>query len=180
MAVLGLGAGPASAAPPDRHCVSPEGIDLNALHATWHRIVTGFCPVVLAGEHWVPAGGWVTNATHELIPAGYVPAAPTPIEDFNAKFVTAPYVVDAGTRQERAYTFGSGILQKGLSYPGTPLPMTGFLAVLGPLSVGTHTVDLYVTLGADHWDGFGLDPSSDLIPAGVTHWPRTVFEVVPH
>ena len=59
------------------------------------------------------------------------------------------------------------------------LPMTGILPVLKPLSVGAHTVEIFLTLSTDHWDGFGLEPSENLVPAGVTHWASTTFDVRP-
>jgi hypothetical protein len=102
----------------------------------------------------------------------------TPIEDFSPKVVTVRYVVDAGTRQERTYWFHpADVLQTGLTHPPTGLPLTGFIAVFKPLPVGAHTVDIYVTLSADHSDGFDVDPTADLIAAGKTHWAHYTLEV---
>lgn len=160
------------------HCINPEGHDLNELHDTPLRIVTDFCTVTVVGERWIPAAGWVTNTSHEVIPDGYVPSRPTPIEDFNAKFAGARYVVDIGTRQERTYTFTADqILQTGLTFPGTDYPQTAFLPTLKPLSPGPHTIDIFVIMDADHWDGFDVDPA-DLVPAGETHWTHTAFHTV--
>ena len=179
LAPLTLGVRPGSAAPPrEHHCVHPDGVDLNELHATPYRIVTHFCPLAVLGERWIPAAAWVTNSSHEVLPPGYVPSAGAPIEDFNAKFVAARYVIDAGTRQERTYSFGPSVLQTGLIHPTFELPMTAFLPVLPPSPPGPHTVDIYVTLNADHWDGLGTDPAWDLIPAGETHWDHVPFDVV--
>jgi hypothetical protein len=144
-----------------------------------HAIVTGFCTKVPAGERWVPAAAWITNHTHEVIPAGYVPSRPTPIEDFNAKFVRAKYVVDAGTERQRSYRFSRReVLRTGLIYPPLGLPMSAWLPVLKPLPVGSHTVDIYVVMSAEHWDGFDVDPAADMIPAGKSHWDHVVFDVV--
>lgn len=178
MTALALQAGQASAGDSERHCMSPFGFDLNEFHATEVRIVTDFCTTVLAGEQWIPAVLWVTNNTHEVIPDGYEPSRPTPIEDFNAKVLGARYVVDAGTGQERVYTFRAGeILQSGLIFPGFDLPGSALLPVLRPLSVGPHTVDIFVTMSAVHWDGFGDDPAENRLPAGETHWKQIAFEV---
>ncbi len=177
-----VGAVPASAAPPrhERHCINPDGVDLNELHGINKRIVTDFCPITYSGEQWIPAAAWITNTTHEVIPAGYVPSRPTPIEDFNAKVVSVRYVIDEGTRRERTYRFPAReVLHTGGIYPGPDLPITGILAVLKPVSIGTHTVDIYVTLSADHWDGFDTIPEEDLIPAGENLWTRTTFDVRP-
>jgi hypothetical protein len=181
LASLTLSAVPASAGPPAaEECVHPDGVNLNQLHSTPERIVTDVCTVVAAGERWAPATGWLTNTSHEAIPAGYVPARPTPIEDFNSKVLTVRYVVDAGTRQQRTYSFSAAeALQTGLTHPPSGLPLTGIVTVLRPLSVGSHTVDIYVTLSTDHWDGFDVDPAFDLIPAGENHWAHYTFEVVP-
>ncbi len=173
----GFGRPPAGA---DQHCISPQGFDLNELHDTPHQIITHFCTVAEAGRRWVPAEAWITNLTHEVIPDDYVPAAPTPIEDFHTKLVGVRYIVDVGTRTERTYTFAATeVLLRGLTWPGTDLPMAGLDAVLRPLPVGQHTVDIFVTMSADHWDGFGADPTANLLPAGDIHWAHTTFDVVP-
>ena len=168
----------AAAAPPERHCIHPSGGDLNEFFDTDYRIITDFCPVALVGERWTPPAIWATNTTHEAIPEGYTPSRATPMEDFIAKFVGARYVIDGGTKHERTYSFrASQVLQTGLTVPGTDFPMSAVMAVLHPLSPGAHTVDVFWTLSADHWDGFGVDPSANLFPAGEIHCSRTEFTV---
>ncbi|HVE91496.1 MAG TPA: hypothetical protein VNE62_04210 [Actinomycetota bacterium] len=172
--------GSAAARTSGEHCFTPGGADLNQLHGTDARIVAPFCREVLAGERWIPAAAWVANSHYEVLPAGYVPAAPYPIEDFNAKFVRARYVIDRGSRQERSWTFlASEVVREGLTYPGTDLPMSALIAVLRPLPVGRHSADIFVTMSADHWDGFGDDPAVDLVRAGETHWASVSFTVRP-
>lgn len=62
----------------------------------------------------------------------------------------------AGTRQEPGPRQDAGdVVQTGLRTRERPLPMIGIVAVLRPLPVGPHTVDIFVTMSADHWDGFG-------------------------
>lgn len=39
------------------------------------------------------------------------------------------------------------------------------------------SVDILWTLSADHWDGFGLDPSANLLPAGELHCSAVEFTV---
>ncbi len=84
-----------------------------------------------------------------MIPSDYVLVRLTPIEDFNAKFVGVRYVVDAGTRQERSYSFTAAqVLRTGFTVPGTDYPMSAILGVLHPLPPGAHTVDVFWTLSA--------------------------------
>jgi hypothetical protein len=164
---------------PERRCFHPSGADMNEVHDTHHRIITSFCPVALVGERWIPAATWATNTMYEAVPVGYTPSRATPIEDFNAKFVGARYVIDGATKHERTYgRSASEILQTGLTIPGTDFPMSAFLAVLPPLPPGAHTVDIFLTLSADHWDGFGVDPSANLFPAGEIHCSHVRFTVV--
>ena len=85
----------------ERHCFHPSGADMNEVHGTNHRIITEFCSVAMVGESWIPFAFWITATSYEVVPEGYTPSRPTPIEDFNAKFVGARYVVDAGTRRQR-------------------------------------------------------------------------------
>lgn len=180
IAMLLMGSQTAAAAErPERRCFHPSGANMNDVHDTDHRIITHFCPVALVGERWIPVATWAANTTYEAIPVGYIPSRATPIEDFNAKFVGARYVLDGGTGHERTYSrSASEILQTGLTIPGTDFPMSAFLAVLPPLPPGAHTVDIFLTLNADHWDGFGLDPSANLFPAGETHCSQVELTVV--
>jgi hypothetical protein len=177
MVLLGDQTG-AAAKPAERHCFHPGGADMNEVSDTSHRIITPFCTVALVGERWIPAASWATNTTYEVIPEGYTPSRATPIDDFNAKFVGARYVIDVGTKFERTYFFSaSEVLQTGLTVPGTDFPMSAIMAVLPPLPAGPHTVDILLTISADHWDGFGLDPSANLFPAGEIHCSHIEFTV---
>ena len=87
------------------HCIHPNGTDLNVLYGISAQLVNPFCKQVDSGEYWVATGAspWLVNTSFEAIPEGFVPAGSTPLEDFHAKFVGVKYVIDAGTRQERAY-----------------------------------------------------------------------------
>jgi hypothetical protein len=167
----------AAAAPRDRHCIHPLGFDMNEVSNTNHRIITTFCTVALVGELWIPAAAWTTNATYDVIPEGYTPSGATPMEDYSAKFVGARYVIDAGTRHQRTFRFGASRILQVLRAPGSDFPTASIMAVLPPLPAGRHTVDIFLTLSADHWDGFGDDPSSNLWPAGETHCSRVEFIV---
>ncbi len=53
MAALALSASATLADRPDDHCVHPDGVDLNDLHGTPHRIVTGFCTATV----WLAKAG---------------------------------------------------------------------------------------------------------------------------
>lgn len=167
----------AAAAPRERQCIHPLGFDMNEVSNTNHRIITDFCTVALVGERWIPAAAWTTNTTYEVIPEGYTPSRATPIDDFLAKFVSARYVIDEGTKHERTYSFSASKILQIVTAPGSDLPTASIMAVLPPLAPGVHTVDIFLTLRADHWDGFGVDPSANLWPAGETHCSHVEFTV---
>src|SRR5262249_43257472 len=151
--------------------------DLNVRYDVTGRIVTPFCSEVLAGEHWWPVDRWLTARAWLVIPAGFTPLGATPIEDFNRKFVSARYVVDPGTNQERTYSFPSAsVLRTGLTVGD--FDISSWLAEFSPIAVGHHVLDLYITLSAEHWDGLGLDPAGDRLPAGETFYDEYEFDVV--
>jgi hypothetical protein len=154
----------------DNHCIAPWGEDFNETYGVSEAIVTGFCHDVDSGEFWAPfASPWITNTTHEFIPAGYVPSGPTPIEDFKAKFLGARYVVDAGTPQERSFSYPAAqVLRTFVGNDG--FPFARWWAILSPLPPGTHTVDRYVSMAAGHWDGFAVNPAENFLPAGEIFW----------
>lgn len=169
----------------DNHCITPLG-DVNELYGISAQIVNPFCTRVDAGESWVPTGGppWFVNTSFAAVPAGFVPAAPTPLEDFLAKFVAVKYVVDAGTLQERTYTFpASDKLWIGESPfgPGFPAVHPITLGTLRPVSVGDHTVRVYWVMSAMHCDGLGTDVTVNCLPAGEVPYFSAVtsFEVAP-
>src|SRR5215211_1253530 len=93
----------------DNHCITPTGIDLNAIYGITKQIVAPFCNQVDSGEQWTAAGSaWFMNTSFEAVPDDLVPAGETPLEDFLAKFVAIKYVIDPGTRQEQTYAYPTG------------------------------------------------------------------------
>jgi hypothetical protein len=155
-AVFTLDVGAAVAAGHPNHCINPAGVDLNELYATDDAFVTPFCTDAHTGDRWRPIERWVVAATFETIPPDFEPSAATPRDDYLAKLRSARYVVDAGTRRERSYTFAARHL---LVATGDLPDGTQFVALtprLSPLPPGPHTVDIYVTLAAETWDGLGL------------------------
>ena len=59
-------------------------------------------------------------------------------------------------------------------------PIDELVWASGPLRAleqGTHRVDIYVLLWADHWDGFDDDPAENLLPAGESLFDQVVFTV---
>ncbi|GAA0314162.1 hypothetical protein GCM10010302_61630 [Streptomyces polychromogenes] len=175
-----------AAKPPVPHCVASDGFDFNAVFHVRERIIAPppTCRVTLAKERWVRATfGWSTavDAASAVYPPGYKPLRPgiAPIEDFNAKFVSATYVHDIGTPQERTFTFKKKeVLRTGLfTSDGFP-----YSAPVSPpfkaLSVGTHTSTVFVTLSAEHCDGVAPDREADCLPAGTIRFSGDdTFEV---
>ena len=180
IALLGAGTSPAAAERPAAdHCVSPAGDDLNAIFSTPDSLVAPFCTTIAAGDPWRAIIRIAASGSDHVFPAGYTaPTAPLD-EDFLAKLVSVRLVVDAGTRTERSYlvTPDELILRHG----GLPDSMR-FVAWASerrhPLPPGEHTVDQHVTLSAAFWDGLGLDPAVNQIPAGESFATRFVFDVV--
>ncbi|MFC7246440.1 hypothetical protein ACFQO7_28520 [Catellatospora aurea] len=175
--------GAAQAAPPPGHdCVSPLGENINQLYGIKERIVgPPTCRSVREGKPFVVATpSWTTAAgpAGAVYPAGYVPELPAPIDDFNAKFTSATYVVDGGTDRERVVTAGPEVLRTLVGADG--LPFSGFPSpVLKPLRAGTHTFAVSIVLSAQHCDGLGESVELNCLPAGETEWfPQTPFEVV--
>lgn len=185
LAALLAGAEVAHAAPPpDHNCLSPSGTNLNHLYGIQERIIgPPTCREALAGERWVLAAApWVTaaGAAGAVYPAGYTPARPNPIDDFNAKFVGARYVLDRGTRQEQTFRFGREALRTGL-VTDDRLPFSAPVSpALHSLSIGRHTVTVFLTLSAEHCDGLGPDRDLQCLPAGEFQWtPDIPFEIFP-
>ncbi|MGO4462836.1 hypothetical protein AB4039_36980 [Streptomyces sp. M-16] len=170
------------------HCVASDGFGFNAVFHVKERIIGPplTCRVTLAKEPWVRATlGWATavDAQSAVYPAGYTPLRPgiAPIEDFNAKFVSATYVHDIGTPHERTFTFKKKqVLRTGLvTSDGFPYsdPIS---PPLKPLTVGTHTSTVFITLSAEHCDGFAPDREADCLPAGTVRFSGDdAFEVQP-
>lgn len=175
--------GVAHAAPPAvPDCITPSGENVNQLYGIKQRVVgPPACREVLVGQRWVIAThSWSTAAgpAGAVYPAGYVPELPAPIDDFNAKFTSATFVIDGGTDRERVVTVGPEALRTLVDANG--LPFSGFPSPpLRPLRAGTHTFAVSIVLSAEHCDGLGAVVAVNCLPAGESEWyPRTPFEVV--
>lgn len=175
--------GVAHAGPPAGHdCISPSGENVNEIYGIKERIVGPLaCRSVRVGKPWVIATpSWSTAAGPDgaVYPPGYVPELPAPIDDFNAKFTSATFVIDGGTDRERVVTVGPEALRTLVDANG--LPFSGFPSPpLKPLRVGTHTFAVSMVLSAQHCDGLGTVVALNCLPAGESEWfPQTPFEVV--
>ena len=171
----------------DNHCISPEGVDANALlGVSEHLVVPGFCDVVEAGEFYVFFNAvWEMNSSWAETPAGYTPSAPTPLEDFTSKVRSMTFVVDPGTRHERSYRFAAEDIIDVRSvrdfFPesGPDRPSAFFLAKLPPLPSGDHLIGAIIDMRAPHCDGLGTDPGFNCLGAGTTRLTVCPFTVVP-
>jgi hypothetical protein len=182
-AVLGgavaLGSGTAVAKETENHCITPAGDDLNEILGTPDAFIAPFCTEAHVGDRWRAVLRIQVAGADFAFPAGYVPSQFPLDDDFLGKFVSGRYVVDAGTGRERTYTFSADqlVVQTGAVPDGT-----GFVRwttpSLHPLPPGQHSVDEYVTLSADFWDGLGVDPGINLIPAGESLAGSVQFDVV--
>ena len=164
----------------ENHCITPLGTDLNIRYGISTQIVTSFCAQVDSGETWTTPGGtpWFMNTSFATVPEGFVAAGTTPLEDFLAKFTRAKVVVDAGTSEEKTYIFPkSDKLWMG-NLGGFPAVQTVTLTILKPVSVGTHTVQLYWVFSAMHCDGLGNVVQDDCLgPGEVAYGPLITFQV---
>ncbi|MET9852426.1 hypothetical protein ABZY57_05660 [Streptomyces sp. NPDC006450] len=172
-----VAAAPAAADPlpkppqPVPHCFGSDGTDLNELYDVTLRIVgPPACREIYAKEKWVrTAPGWTTaaGAGVAVYPEGYVPSRPDPIDDFDSKFVSATFVLDIGTPQEKRRTFKKKeILRTGFfDADGHP-----FSAVVSPPfkapDLGPHTQTVFFTLKAEHCDGLGTVTEDNCLPGG--------------
>jgi hypothetical protein len=164
----------------DNHCITPTGIDLNALYGISKQIVTPFCNQVDSGEHWSAAGpAWFMNTSFEAVPDDFVPAGETPLEDFLAKFVAIKYVVDPGTRQEQTYVYPTGDELWTGTVAGFPSVWPGTLSNLQPLSVGEHFIVVYWVFNAMHCDGFGTVVDEFCLGPGEIAYTGVRFDVTP-
>jgi hypothetical protein len=108
-----------------------------------------------------------------------VPAGPTPLEDFVAKFSGVRYVIDSGTEHSRTEVFrNTSDLFIG-TFNGFPRVSPITLGTLKPLPVGKHTVQVYWDFSAMHCDGKGTVIGENCIPAGESTRNTITFEVVP-
>ena len=172
------------------HCVSPEGVDANELLGISQQLfVAGVCNVFEAGEFYVPMGGcpgvWYMSTSWEATPADYIPAAPTPLEDFTSKVRSITYVVDPGTKRERSYRFmAQDVMDVRTLHDFFPdsapdWPTALFLAKLPPLPAGDHQLETVIEMSARHCDGLGTDPAVNCLGAGITQLTVRPFKVVP-
>jgi hypothetical protein len=160
------------------HCITPNGLDLNALFGVSEQIVTYFCTDVETGEQWRPGGLWVVGKTFASVPPGFTSSYPTPLADFVAKLVQVRYVVDPGTNREKSYTFpNSDRLWTGPAGPDADGINTATLGTLHPLPPGEHLVRVFWTFSGTHCDGLGTVPEENCFPPGESLYAPTTFTV---
>jgi hypothetical protein len=178
---LALGADPAAAGPnaAPGPCIRHDGTNLNELYGVADRIITQSCNRAVAGERWVQPAVWIMNTSFEAVPAEFVAAGATPLDDFLAKFVAVKYVVDAGTKQARTYVIPSSDRLWIGELEGFPAVNTVTLGSLHPLSVGQHTVAVYWVFNGMQCDGFAANAVENCFSAGETFYTATQFTVSP-
>ena len=156
------------------HCGSEFGVDLNDLFGISDQFRTLQCQELTAGEHWIVPMFWIVNFGDDSVyPDGYVPARPDPVDDFMSK-LSIKLVVDPGTARERVLVYSATEaartdvdaeqLEPGAW--GAPYPMVSMLPRVRPLSVGTHVLQPFVVLSAEHCDGFSTNEELNCLPAG--------------
>ena len=150
------------------HCLTPLGQDLNELYGISAQIVAPFCNQVGSGEQWVNTRGWFMEHTFVEVPAGFMPAGETPLEDFIAKFSEVRYVIDPGTKHEKTVVFPNSDALFAGEDEGLVLVSTGTLGTVHPLPVGEHVVDVYWVFNAMHCDGIAASIDENCFPAGET------------
>lgn len=178
IATLGasLAIGSATAAPPiDQTCPSNlfPGSDLNARYGVDERIVgPPGCRLALAGEHWVRAVPPWTGADAAAI------------DTFRQNFVSARWVTDAGSTGEFTQTAGPEAL-RWQSPEGTPFVTPGGLPFISPvspaarpLSVGTHTSIVFVTMSAETCNGL-TGAQAVCLPAGESQYDTPLSPIHP-
>jgi hypothetical protein len=162
----------------DNHCTTPTNVDLNAVFGISVPIVAAFCTSADPGEYWTPNAFWAMNTTFASTPPEFVRAGATPLEDFLAKFVSAKYVVDPGSRQTSTYVFPkSSRLWTGPFGPDLVGVATTPLGVLRPLSAGHDSVDVYWVFTGRHCDGLGADVDQHCLQAGENLVGQIEFDV---
>lgn len=193
VATLATGAGGASAGREDppghgdaNHCFTDLGVDFNEVLGYREQIVNRYCLEATAGEHWRPMALWIVSPTNDSFPEGYVPSAPTPLEDLVAKLVEVRVVIDGGTRHERTFTFpASKVVRTDVTFdrlePGAP-PLPTLIAAprMRPLPVGEHTREVIWVLSDQHCDGLAPIAEENCLPAGeVSFFPRPLIVTPP-
>jgi hypothetical protein len=157
----------------DNNCVHPSGVSLNELFDVPEQFVGPICPGLTAGEHWRAITNYFGAETADAVyPPGYVPLHANPIDDFLVK-ITIKVVIDGGTREEKAYTFGPSDEAFRLDVrihdlnPAFPdIPSFFIIPRMAPLSPGHHTHELIWILSAQHCDGVTTDEAESCLPAG--------------
>jgi hypothetical protein len=143
------------------------GDDLNQVFRTNDAFIAPFCTTAHTGDKWRAVLRVVAAGQDFVFPDGYEPSRLPLDEDFLAKFASARYVIDAGTRQQRVYVFSARehVFQAG-GLPDGSRFVRWVTRSLDPLAPGHHAVDEYVTMTAAFWDGFDVVPEVNLLPAG--------------
>jgi hypothetical protein len=173
-----VGSPGASAKPKGDHCVSPNGVDLNEVYGVPGPIVAPFCTEIDGHARWTVTALWVVAHEFESVPAEFVPAGDTPLDDFVAKFAGVRYVVDAFSSHPKSFTFTNVDDLFADDVLGNPVANTITLGTLNPLPKGEHTVALYWTMSALHCDGFEANVQDNCLPAGESLFEAFAFEVV--
>jgi hypothetical protein len=182
-----VGNRPATAESPRvMHCVAPDGLDvpagtdLNALFGESATIASQYysCGTILAGSPWTVIIGFNFAKTWQHVPPGYVPAAPTPRQDFMSKLVAVRYAIDQGTPHEFSVEFANspslwigdlnGYDPSIGDYNQYDWAQTMTLGSIRPLSVGTHTVQKSVIMSGPQCDGIHSDFDASCLPGGET------------
>lgn len=171
----------------DNHCITPAGTDANEVLGVTEQLVVfdappeAGCGPVSTGEFWIALGNawWTANTSFEIVPPGYEPSAPTPMEDFLSKAETITYVIDSGSARERTYRYRVQDVVKvdtvdeffafdftsGQPWP-KPYPIAQFLAKLPPLPPGQHTYTAVLQMSARTCDGLGATEGVNCIGPG--------------
>lgn len=169
------------------HCVSPDGVDGNAVLGISEALfMPGACDVFEAGEFYVPLGpgSWLVNDHWGAVPADYTPSAPTPAEDYVSKLRWVTYVVDPGRAHSRSYRYrAQDIVEVRALHDFLPLSAPAYTLVLllpklPPVAPGDHRLAVSVELGARHCDGIDAQPGNCLT-AGTTLLTICPFRVEP-
>jgi hypothetical protein len=163
-------------APTGTDCMNAAfGVDMNAMFGVPEQLLGDVCTAPLSAKSaWRILTFWGMNSSYELMPPGYVPAAPTPAEDLTAKLTSVKVVIDAGTRKSKTFTFSPpAVLRTDLTYGDyfgfpdfLPQPIAWTLPKLSPLPAGDHRVQVFWTLSAQHCDGFSDVPAFSCLPSG--------------
>ncbi|MGH2617832.1 MAG: hypothetical protein ACRDJC_21595 [Thermomicrobiales bacterium] len=173
---------------PGNHCINPGGVDLNELYGISAQIVAPpffqGCSEVGAGEQWVNTISWLMEHTFVAVPAGFVRAGDTPLEDFIAKFEGVRYVIDPDTKHEKSVVIPNSdtlfIGEDEFEGAIVVLVSPGTLGTVHPLPVGEHEFDLYWKFSAMHCDGIAAVIGENCLSAGETQFIDGLpFTVVP-